>query len=274
MSRPKVSVLIPVYNGARFLRAAIDSVLNQQFSDFELIICDNASQDETPAIVKSYTDTRIRYHCNAQNIGLIPNWNMACSLARGMYIKLLPADDVVYPFALRDQVAVLDTDTSHAIALVASARHIINETGKVVLTRRFSRRLQTLSGNEAVNRVIRSGGNGIGEGGAVMFRASLLQKAGPFNSSIFYVLDLDQWFKFLQYGQLVYLPQVLSAFRVSSDSSSVRIAGQQRSDYIKFISAVFKNKVYGLTPFNFCVGMFKTIIFTELKKLMYRFVIR
>ncbi|NCA19259.1 MAG: hypothetical protein EBR76_05810, partial [Actinobacteria bacterium] len=76
-----------------------------------------------------------------------------------------------------DQVAVLDADTSHAIALVASARHIINETGKVVLTRRFSRRLQTLSGNEAVNRVIRSGGNGIGEGGAVMFRASLLQKA-------------------------------------------------------------------------------------------------
>lgn len=274
MSRPKVSVLIPVYNGARFLNAAIDSVLQQHYVDFELVICDNASVDETAAIVKAYTDARIRYHCNAQNIGLIPNWNMACSLARGTYIKLLPADDILYPNALQAQVAVLEADTEQSIAMVASARHIINDEGKVVLTRRLSRSKISMSGTVAVNRVIQSGGNGLGEGGAVLFRASLMQKAGPFNSAIFYVLDLDQWFKFLQFGCVVYLPEVLSAFRVSSDSSSVRIAGQQRSDYIQFIKHVYKHRAYGLKPYNYYIGMLKTLIFTELKKLMYRFVIR
>jgi len=274
MSLPVVSVLIPVYNGARFLNTAIQSVLNQTYQNFELILCDNASTDTTPEIIKSFKDIRIRYHRNARNLGLIPNWNRAFSLAQGKYIKILPADDVLYPEALNTQVKILENDLTEQIALVASGRHIINESGKVLMTRRLSHRHLNIDGTNAINRVIRSGGNGIGEGGSVLFRKSLMEQTGPFNSNIFYVLDLDQWFKFLTRGRLVYLPEVCAAFRVSSDSASVQMAEQQRRDYLQFIRLVYREKSFGLRTSNYYLGTVKTILFTQLKKLLYRFVIR
>src|SRR6476660_8884800 len=112
MSEVKVSVCIPVYNGDRFIEAAIESVLDQTFKDFEIIIVDNQSTDNTVSLIKKYTDPRIKFFQNDSNIGLIPNWNMAMSKASGEYIKILPADDLIYPQCLEWQVAILNNDTN------------------------------------------------------------------------------------------------------------------------------------------------------------------
>ena len=81
--KPKVSVLMPVFNGEQFLRPAMDSILNQTFSDFEFIIVDDGSTDHSREILNSYTDSRIRLICNGSNIGLTDSLNRGLNAARG-----------------------------------------------------------------------------------------------------------------------------------------------------------------------------------------------
>src|SRR5690242_6344650 len=96
---PKVSIGLPVYNGERFLAEAIDSVLAQTFTDFELIISDNASTDRTPEICKAYAekDSRIRYYRNEENQGASWNFNRVFELSRGMCFQWLAHDDYIAP---------------------------------------------------------------------------------------------------------------------------------------------------------------------------------
>ncbi len=96
---PVVGLGMPVYNGARYLPATLDSILAQTFADFELVICDNASTDETEQICRRYAaaDPRVRYHRNASNVGAHPNYNRAFELSRGTYFKWTPYDDVLHP---------------------------------------------------------------------------------------------------------------------------------------------------------------------------------
>ena len=111
MSRPRVSVGMRVYNGERFLRPAIESVLAQTDTDFELIISDNASTDATSEICRAYAarDPRIRYVRNATNIGAVRNFNRAFQLSTAEYYKLANADDVCAPTLMERCAAVLDT---------------------------------------------------------------------------------------------------------------------------------------------------------------------
>src|SRR6187402_1563429 len=107
---PRVTVGIPVYNGAEYLEQAIQSVLAQTFSDFELIICDNASTDATAAIVLDYAarDSRVRYARNRENIGSARNYNRLFELATGEDFKWMACDDLITPQFLEYCVAALD----------------------------------------------------------------------------------------------------------------------------------------------------------------------
>src|SRR5687767_6393032 len=103
MNPPLLSIGLPVYNGQRYLHAALDSLLGQDFDDFELIIADNASTDETEAICREFAarDRRIRYHRNTANVGAVPNHNLVFELARGKYFKWAAHDDECHPGMLR-----------------------------------------------------------------------------------------------------------------------------------------------------------------------------
>jgi glycosyltransferase involved in cell wall biosynthesis len=90
---PKVSVTIPTYNRVSYLSQAIESVLAQSFSDFELIVCDNASTDATPLLVEQYADSRIRYVRHSGNLGMADNWRAALATAAGQYVAFLGDDD-------------------------------------------------------------------------------------------------------------------------------------------------------------------------------------
>jgi len=107
---PQVSIGMPVYNGERFMRQAIDSVLGQTFADFELIISDNASTDDTEKICRAYArrDPRIRYFRNETNIGAARNFNRVFRLSSGEYYKLANADDACAPDLVASCAGVLD----------------------------------------------------------------------------------------------------------------------------------------------------------------------
>ncbi|MGB7767969.1 MAG: glycosyltransferase [Verrucomicrobiia bacterium] len=130
---PKVSIGLPVYNGENYLRAALDSILRQDYADFELIISDNASTDATQDICLEYAakDQRIRYYRNETNIGASGNFNCLVELARGKFFKWAAHDDVHSPEFLRRCVDVIE-QAPLTVALVTPRTEVIDEFGKIV----------------------------------------------------------------------------------------------------------------------------------------------
>lgn len=138
---PRVTVCLPTYNRAHYLPGAIESVLNQTFWDFELLIYDNASTDETPDIVKGFRDARIRYVRHPQNIGMPKNWVHAINASTGQYCGILSDDDRWDPVFLERLIAPLDEDESVDVAF--SDHWLMDAKGQVLrgatdeCTRRF-----------------------------------------------------------------------------------------------------------------------------------------
>jgi glycosyltransferase involved in cell wall biosynthesis len=127
---PRISIGLPVFNGARYLVEALDSLLCQTFVDFELIISDNASTDATQQIGEDYArkDARVRYFRNSKNLGGAYNDNRVFSLATGEYFKWAAHDDICAPTFLESCLGVLDEDPS--IVLSYPKTIIINEEGR------------------------------------------------------------------------------------------------------------------------------------------------
>ncbi len=130
-NKPRVSIGLPVYNGENYLEDAINSVLAQTFTDFELIISDNASTDRTSEICQAYAekDTRIHYYRAGKNVGAAWNFNHVFELSTGEYFKWIAHDDLVAPDYLSECIEVLDNDDS--IILCNSRVEFINEYGDV-----------------------------------------------------------------------------------------------------------------------------------------------
>ena len=130
--RPTLSMGLPVYNGQRYLAQAVESLLSQTYGDFELVLCDNASTDETASIARDLArrDTRVRYYRNERNLGAAPNFNRALLLCagRGRYFKWTAHDDLYAPTYLERCVAVLEQDPS--TVLCHSRTVIIDEDGR------------------------------------------------------------------------------------------------------------------------------------------------
>jgi glycosyltransferase involved in cell wall biosynthesis len=118
MSKPRVSVGMPVYNREKYVAASIEAHLNQTYSDFELIITDNASTDASGEICRAYAarDSRVHYHLNPRNLGAAGNYNRCFELSTGEFFRWTPSDDLVSPNLLQRAVAVLDSDPTVFVA--------------------------------------------------------------------------------------------------------------------------------------------------------------
>src|SRR5262249_49837857 len=129
-SSPRVSIGMPVRNGQRFIRLAIDSLLAQTFSDFELIICDNGSTDQTQSICEEYAvlDPRVRYFRNESNLGPAANYNRCFELSRGEYFRWHAHDDQAAPQYLAKCVELLDRDPGVVVAYPSTL--VIDENGR------------------------------------------------------------------------------------------------------------------------------------------------
>ena len=167
---PKVSVCIPTYRGGGTIGAAIESVLAQSLADFELIVIDDGSPDDTGAIVERFADPRLVYRRNERNLGPQGNWNRCLEVAKGEYFKLLPHDDLLHPRCLERQVAVLEDDRDERIALVFSARDVLGPDGTVLTRRGYPGGHEgKIAGSLVMRSCVRRGTNLIGEPGAVFF---------------------------------------------------------------------------------------------------------
>lgn len=127
---PKVTIAIPTYNRAKFLGAAIKSVLGQTYTNFELLIVDNASTDDTKTVIASFKDRRIKYHKNSKNIGMMKNWNKCVELSIGKYLMILGDDDILYPDFLERSLAVHRENPKIGFSFAKCSK--INSNGKFI----------------------------------------------------------------------------------------------------------------------------------------------
>jgi len=272
MSNPLVSVCIPTYRGSAFLAAAIDSVLNQTYQDFEVWIIDDNSPDDTQAVVSRYTDPRITYIRNADNLGPQGNWNRCLELAQGKYFKLLPHDDVLALDCLEIQVAILEADKECKIALVFGSREIINPEGKVLMARGLpGAKTGRIEGLSLIKRCVRAGTNLIGEPGNGLFRRDLVQAVGVYDATHPYMVDLDYWFRILMHGDAHYLQARTSSFRVCPGSWSVAIGGKQYQDFKGFVDKFQVDARYRISRSDRAIGLARARLNTVARALVYRF---
>jgi glycosyltransferase involved in cell wall biosynthesis len=140
MSKPLLSIGLPVWNGEQFIEEAIESHLCQSFDDFELIISDNHSIDRTEAICRSFAarDPRVRYVRQASNLGAAKNYDFTVQLAQGKYFKWSAHDDVLLPTFLAECVAAHERDPSTVLAYTLI--RIIDEDGRTIGYHRTRRR--------------------------------------------------------------------------------------------------------------------------------------
>ena len=131
---PKVTVLLPVYGGEKYVAAAVESVLGQTFSDFELLAVDDCGPRASIEVLERFGDPRIRIVRNAENLGQVRSLNVGLAAARGEYVARLDQDDLCLPERLERQVAVLDAEPE--AALVGSWLHRIDSNGRRVSTLR------------------------------------------------------------------------------------------------------------------------------------------
>ena len=210
---------MPIYNSARYIAEAIESVLAQSWEDFELIIVDDASSDGTAEIAASYAerDSRIRFRVNASNMGMVTNWNCCLAEASGGYVKFLFGDDLLAPEALNRMATILDEDP--AVSLVSSARALIDEFSRPTdLLVHFA--TGTYDGTEVIKRCIFEEMNYVGEPSAVMFRKS---RAGRgFDPALKQIVDLEMWFHLLEQGRFAYIQEPLCSFRRHSEQMTIK----------------------------------------------------
>jgi glycosyltransferase involved in cell wall biosynthesis len=212
LNAPKISVLIPTYNYARFLPEAIESVLAQDFQDFELLIADDGSTDNTAEVVRPFCarDARVHFTVHSSNLGMVENWNYCLHEARGEYIKFLFGDDKLFHHqALSKLLALLHNHPSAVLA--ASARAILDENSNVVDVYR-----DLADGCHAGRKIIvaylmENGKNLVGEPSAVMFRKTEARRG--FDPSYRQITDVEMWIHLLEKGDLAYTRKPLCAFR-------------------------------------------------------------
>ena len=127
---PSISVLMPIYQGEEYLREAIDSILNQSFSDFELLIINDASKDNSEEIILSYDDERIKYVKNPLNLGLIGTLNVGIEIAKGKYIARMDQDDISVLNRFQLQYDFMEANRDYILvgtqAKIINSRHILD----------------------------------------------------------------------------------------------------------------------------------------------------
>ena len=247
-SLPKISVCIPTFNGANYLRQAVESVLDQDTQNYEIVIVDNASVDQTVRIVedlKKEGEGRIRFYQNNKNIGLAGNLNKCLEYAQGEYIKFLCVDDVLLPECLDKMSSALDTHRS--VTLVCGGRIYISETNEKLGSKRYASQGIIVPGNKVISRCL-YGKCYMGEPSAVMFRKKDL--TGFFREDLPQLMDMEMWFRLLEQGELLSIEIPLCSIRMRSDQMTYKNirSGKLLDDNVKLFDSYSKKTYLETTP--------------------------
>ena len=250
---PAISVCIPTYNGAKYIAQTIESILNQTFTDFEIIVSDDGSSDNTLEIVGSFNDPRIVRIDRLSKVGAEAHWNNAVATASASLVKLVCQDDILYPECLEVEAQTMSESENQDVSFCFHLRDFVTPNSRKLRSHRIGySNLQKYSKTEILKKVVRSGGYPIGEPMAVTMRKLSLNSAGKFRGD--YVIDLDMWSKLSDQGSALFIEQHLSAFRISKTSWTSNLKKSQMSSVRTLSKKIQVDSDGAITKFDLLRG--------------------
>jgi len=251
---PRVSVLMSVYNGERYLREAVESILDQTFADFEFIIVDDGSTDNTWQILQSYaaSEPRIVLVQNETNVGVPGSLNRGLGLARGQYIARMDADDVSLPERLAKQVAFLDEHDE--VGVVGCAIHVIDADGSPTRVKRYPTMHGPLMWALCFSTSLAHP--------TAVFRKAVVERVGGYDNALVANQDRDLWQRLSSVTHFANLPDVYLLYRRHPHKVSRRYADTQARNSAKAGQRMMARILGYEVPFEICydirLGRFET----------------
>ena len=253
-----ISICIPTYNGSEYLRECLDSVMVQTLADFEVLIVDDQSTDDSVAIAEEYAaaDPRVRVVKNERNLGLVGNWNRCIELARGEWIKFVFQDDLIEPMCLEKMLAVARPE----IGIVACRREFVFDgisekkrkgflvyVGMYDIEKLLPGKTQitadefSLVVSDTINH------NFVGEPTSMLLHRNLFYRFGVFNSHLIQVCDMEYWARVGVNRGITYIPETLAWFRVHGNSMS-ESNGTKRRNQVLMLDEMVMLHDYAFNP--------------------------
>lgn len=267
-SQPLVSILIPTYNGEQFLSKAIQSALDQTYSNLEIIISDDGSTDRTVKIAESFKDNcsvpyRIITH---SNYGLVKNLNFSIQQAQGKYIKFIFQDDWLEPNCIEYMVNLAEQDPE--IGLVFSPRQVLIDpdsqsdlacqsayNGAINLHEKWSDLKPIQSGEDLLSdpKCLIGGLNKIGEPTTVLISKEVFEELGEFDATLQQLLDADMWFRIMGHYKIAFVNQTLSSLLIhKKQQTQVNIVQKENyKDYERLYLKLLQDSCYGFLNLSF-----------------------
>ena len=221
MNKPKVSVLIPAYNHEKFLKDTIESVLNQTFSDFELLISDDCSTDNTAQVIKSFSDQRIAGIFFEENRGTVRALNSLLEHAKGEYIAVLGSDDIWEPKKLERQLNVMENDKNLAACFTWAS--IVDQNSNIISDEKeFPIHIFDFNNTDRVmmlKEIFLSGNHFCHS--SVLIRGDIHCQVGEYNIAYRQLHDLDLWIRILLRHDVHIIEEPLVRYRYVVNSGNV-----------------------------------------------------
>lgn len=218
----KVSVIMPAYNAEKYIKEAIDSILNQTYTDYEFIIINDCSTDNTEAVILSYSDPRIIYVKNGQNLGVAATLNRGLAIAQGEYIARMDADDISMPKRFEKQVAYLKDHVE--VAVVGCAVERFSETDSYGV-RTFAQSREMMSCDMLFSCGLAHP--------SVMMRRSVIVQIGGYDREFDGLEDYELWCRVEEYYGILAMSDVLLRYRIHKFQVSKNPSEQYRERMIR-----------------------------------------
>lgn len=225
----KITILLPVYNGEKHVRKAIESIFTQTFLDFELLVINDGSSDKTVSIIESFTDKRLRLLNNETNIGLIKTLNKGIHLAEGEYIARMDADDICYTKRLEEQVKFMDANPD--IGISGTWTKAIGKN-QGYATKYFTHPDEIKSNFLFFSTLAHP---------TVIFRRKLFIENNLFYDEDFkHAEDFELWSRALTYTKIANIPKVLLFYRMHNESMSNKYSTVQSENANRVLTRQLK----------------------------------
>jgi glycosyltransferase involved in cell wall biosynthesis len=243
---PFVSICIPTFNGARWLRECVDSALKQTYDRLEILIVDDVSTDDTVSIARSFNDERIRISVNEQNRGLVGNWNESIRLAQGNLIKLLFQDDTLYPQCVEKMVGMFEAHPE--LGLVFARRDIVVEAdAPAALAQELVSHYSDLHLRFAALRNVTRGHDlfsehfaselylsCVAEPPSTLIRREVFQRLGLFNTRLHQICDIEMWLRIMFFYDIGFVDEKLLSYRFHGQAATVSNHDTGKNKYDRF----------------------------------------
>ena len=242
-----ISVVMPVFNAEQYVGEAIKSILGQTYKNFEFIVINDASIDQSEKVIKSFKDRRIRYFRNQINSGVAKSLNKGLQVARGDYIARLDADDIASKDRFKKQVAFLRTYKNTGV--VGSWVILIDDEGKQLQIKKYPEKYVDIKNEAIIHNPLNHS--------TVMFRRSLIQQYGGHDEKLNGAEDYDLWLRFLKFTKIENIPEPFVQYRLLKHGVSFKSMRRVEKSFIK---AKIKSVVIYQYPFWHLIVIVKSLL--------------